>query len=150
MVSNRGSPTTRGCWEAAFGEKPFWKMTIKKSYFFLAWENLYFWWKWPFFNFPVTKLQSNIRNQHIRNRLEILMPLNRVSFYQLNLCQDWWTGNGEYWFLSGVSKSLPTAILRRIPGEAQRPTFRRPLGRQFGGVGAEPPPTTLLLILVWF
>ena len=28
---------------------------------------------------------------------------------------------------------LPTAILRRNLGEAQRPTFRRPLGRQFGG-----------------
>ena len=32
--------------------------------------------------------------------------------------------------------------MRRNPGEAQKPTFRRPLGRQFGGVGAEPPPPT--------
>ena len=32
--------------------------------------------------------------------------------------------------------------MRRNLGEAQRPTFRRPLGRQFRGVGAEPPPPT--------
>ena len=43
------------------------------------------------------------------------MPLLRVSFYQLNFCQDWWTGNREYWFLRGVSKNpgLPGSGLRR-------------------------------------
>ena len=35
--------------------------------------------------------------------------------------------------------------MRRNPGEAQRQTFRRPLGRHFGRVGAEPPPTKHLI-----
>jgi hypothetical protein len=36
-------------------------------------------------------------------------------------------------------------IRRRSPGEAQRPTFRRPLGRHFGGAGAEPPRIIILI-----
>ena len=35
--------------------------------------------------------------------------------------------------------------MRRNPGEAQRPTFRRPLGRHFGGAGAEPPLTISII-----